>query len=119
MPERQYVDRVVGWRVAVQRGVAGIAETDDQLTQFRLIRERSTCLWRGLQLVEASIDRYGRPFRGLRILGRQKIAAAVQLCDRASRDDYPWHSGGSALASVPQLFSQSRTSSRVRCCPVS
>ncbi len=119
MAECQHIYGGIIRLMAVKGQVTGISETDDQFTQVGVFGERTADIRRGFQLCESPFDRCGGAFRRLRRFRREETTAAVQASNGAARDDYPWHSGGSASASVPQVFSQARTSCPVRCSPVS
>src|SRR3546814_8926455 len=60
----------------------------------------------------------GPPGRFGTLLGKE-TSAILQAARGAFRDDYSWQSGSSVSPSLPQAFNQSRSSSPVRCRPVS
>lgn len=119
MPEGRHIDRVIGWFMAIQCHVAGVPERDHQLAQFWCFGERTAyvrCLFEEQELL---LDGLTGALGGLRLFPGQKLRAASQPDGRTLRDDYAWHSGIAFSSSLPQVLSHVRTSSPVRCRPVS
>ncbi len=114
MPECQNSDGILFRTVAIKSHVSGITELDDQFTQIGTFSERPADFRGCFQLCEAALNRLTGPLGSLLIFLREKTAATVEADCRAARDDQSWQVGGSASASVPHLFSQSRTSAPVR-----
>ena len=119
MPEGEDVDGILGLHVAIKRDVAGIAKADDQLSQLQLIRDGAANV--GVRLQERELVLYGLAgTQGcIAILACKEATTPFQAAPGTGGNDYPWHSGSSVSSSLPHLFSQSRTSSPVRCSPVS
>jgi len=113
MPEGQDVDGIFGLHVA------GIAKADDQLSQFRLIRDRAANIGECLQEGELALYGLAGSHGCTAVLACKEATAPFQATPGTGGNDYPWHSGSSVSSSLPHLFSQSRTSSPVRCWPVS
>lgn len=119
MPEGQNINRIIRWFVAVQGHIAGIAKGNYQLVQFGHFRERSANVGGCLQQQELPLDGLAGSLGGFRCLGREEMPAALQAFRCACGNNYSWHSGIALSSSVPQVFSQARTSPPVRWRPVS
>ena len=88
MSEGKYVHGIVSGFMAVQRNVAGIAERDDEFTQFRHLRKRSTHVGARFQKREYSFNGLTGALRRLRIFGHQELAATFQALPCPRGDDY-------------------------------
>ena len=119
VPECQDIHRVVGHLMTVQGHIAGIPEGNHQLAQFWHVRERPANVGGRFQQQELPLDGLGGPSGGFRGLGGQELPTSFQAIRRAFGDNYLWHSGTVFSSSVPQLFSQARTSGPVKYRPVS
>jgi len=112
--EGQYVHGIVLRFMPIQSHKAGIPETNNQLAHFRKIVEWSANLRGRFQQSEMSINNLtGTPAR-LGIFFCQKSPATFQAARGTFGNNYSWHWGDSVSSSVPQVFSQLRTSSLVR-----
>lgn len=119
MPEGEHVDGVVGWLVAIERDVSGVAISDHQLSQLGSFGEGTTDVGGCFQQQEMPFDGLTDASRRLRRLFGQKGPASFQAGDGTFSDDYSWHFGTGFSSAVPQVFSQLRASSLVRWRPVS
>lgn len=119
MPEGQHVDGIVCRFVPIQGHIARVAERNGQLAPRRVFRKRAANSRRRLQRQKSLLNSLSRPPNGRLALVGQKVPAAFQSLTGAGRDNYVWHSGSPVSSSVPHVFSQVRTSSPVRCRPVS
>ena len=119
VPECQDIDRIGRRLVAVQGYISGIPEGNHQFAQLRHVRDRPANVGGCLQQEELPFDGLAGSPGSFRGLGGQELSASFQALRRAFGDDYLWHSGAAVSSLVPQVFNQVRTSSPVRCRPVS
>jgi hypothetical protein len=110
MSKGQYVERIGNRIMAIQGNIAGVSEANQQLAEFRQLREWSTHVRRRFEKQKLTFDGLPRSPSRQRILGRQELAASFQALPSPFCDDYSWHLGSSVSASVPQVFSHVRTS---------
>lgn len=119
MPEGQHIDGTLGWLVAIERNISGVAKSNHQLTQLGRFRERTADIGGCFQQQEMPFDGLTDASRSLRRLLGQKGPASFQTGNGTFSDDYSWHFGTGFSSTVPQVFSQLRVSSAVRWRPVS
>ncbi|KPY98968.1 hypothetical protein ALQ37_01923 [Pseudomonas syringae pv. aptata] len=119
MPKGQYIDSIIRALMPIERNIARIAKLDDQLTQFRQLWKWATYFWAFFQSSELSLNRLGSSPSYLRTFLDKKLTTELQPLCSTFGDNYSWHLGSSASASVPQVLSQARVSWPVRCRPVS
>ncbi len=105
--------------VTIQSDIARVSERDQELAQFGRLRVRPADLGTRFQERKFLFNRLTGPARRLGIFGRQEPPATLEALPGTRGDDYSWHAGRSVSASVPHVLSQARTSSPVRCSPVS
>lgn len=118
MSERQYVNGARVAVVVVKRDITGIAEADNKFAPASRASHRPADIRHCFQQRELPVNFLACLPGRLAIPSKQVQAATRQTQSRTFRDDYVWHSGGSASASVPHVFSQALASSLVRCRPV-
>lgn len=119
MTERQNVYCIEIGIVKVERHVPGVTEVDGQFPPAGALTERSADIGRRFQQQQMPLDRLGgSPGRG-RVLVGEEPPATLQPSGGALGNRYSWHSGIACSSSVPQVRSQPRASSPVRCRPVS
>jgi len=114
MPKCKQIDGVVIRLVAVQRNVACIPERNDELAQLRRFLDRSPN--RGMRLQKCDLPRdglRGAPAR-LGTPSLQILSTPLQAMGCCFRNDYSWHFGGSASASVPHVSNHAFNSSLER-----
>ena len=99
---------------SVSGDVSGIAEGNNQFPNCFRSRQKASHLGHRSQGLKMGVDRVGGFLRCAPIFDFEEAPAAVDTSDRAPRQDYLWHGGGSPSASVPHVFSQALTSSSVR-----
>ena len=119
MPEGQYIHHIVGRLMSIQRDVAGIPERYHQFAQLRHLRERATNFRRFLQQKDLPSDSITGPLGSFRGFPRKEPPTSRQPNGCTLRYNYLWQSGIAFSSSVPQVFSQVRTSWPVKCWPVS
>ena len=119
MSKGQYINSVIRTLMPIERHITRITELDDQLTQFRQLWEWATDFRAFFQSRELSLNRLGRSPSNLWAFLDKKLTATLQPLGSTFGDNYSWHLGSSASASVPQVLSQARVSWPVRCRPVS
>ncbi len=119
MSERQHIDGVVGRHIAVQRDVPGVAEADQKFTEPRLLDSRSTNFRRYLKNLQVLFDHSRGTSCHTAVFVGEKQATTFQALFCFVGNDYLWQSGAFVSASVPQLSSHAKTSSPVKCSPVS
>ena len=118
VPDCEHEYRLLARHVAIESHIAGLTESDHQLTQLGLIRKRPSHFRRILQKQELPLDRSSRTHCRVDIVLHEEAAAPLKPSQRAFCDDYSWHAGASLPSSIPQPRSQSRVSAPVRCWPV-
>lgn len=99
--------------------IAGIPKGNQQLAQLWHFRERPANVGSRFQQQELLLNDLTGPPSGFWGLDGKELPASFQSFRRAFGDNYLWHSGTAFSSSVPQVFTQVRTSWPVRCRPVS
>ena len=115
MLETENIHHIVNRFVAIQRHIAGIAEGDHQFTQFGEVSKRPANVGSCFQQQKLSFDGLTGPSGCFRGFDGKELPTAFQAIHRALGNTYSWHDGAVLSSSVPQVFSQMRTSSPVRC----